>query len=74
MAINKPFGVQSDMATDPIQCTACGDPNVYGRLCEACAAKVDEIMTSDKDTIRVFVALGLQRAKTIERIGVRNHG
>jgi hypothetical protein len=47
---------------DPIQCTVCGQPNVFGKLCESCKAKLAELESADVTVRRGYLILGLRSA------------
>jgi hypothetical protein len=63
MTIETPFELNlAETATDKIQCSICGQPNIFGKLCTSCKAKLDELEVSDEETKRLYLALGLRCA------------
>jgi hypothetical protein len=58
-AINLSFDLTTPVS-DPIQCSICGQPNQFGRLCESCLAKLSELEADDDETRRTYMILGLR--------------
>jgi len=49
-------------AADAIQCSVCGQPNRFGRLCAACEGKLAEVEAANAAVRRRYLVLGLRCA------------
>jgi hypothetical protein len=58
---DKPFELDlTGSVADAIQCSVCGQPNVFGKLCETCKVKLAGLEAADEATRRTYLMLGLR--------------
>jgi hypothetical protein len=53
----------SKQITDKIQCTCCGQPNIFGYLCDDCKSELNTLLSSDDETKKLYLALGMRAKK-----------
>jgi len=65
MAIpDSPYNVNLSTPTeDKVQCTVCGEPNVFGRLCPDCQSEVQELLAVSTEVKTSFLTAALRAVK-----------
>jgi hypothetical protein len=62
---DKPFDLDlAETAGSSIQCSVCGQPNVFGKLCSDCTTRLAELEAADDATRRTYLALGMRCVAT----------
>jgi hypothetical protein len=60
---NKPFNLNLEITvTDRIQCTCCGQPNIFGYLCDDCKAELNTLIGESTLTEeqKLYLVLGMR--------------